>query len=54
MTEKEKTYKSKLDARRLYHIVAALFYLRDYAPALAADLSREVKALTIRLAEQQQ
>jgi hypothetical protein len=34
---------------RLYHIVAALFYMRDYAPALAADLSREVRALTMRL-----
>jgi hypothetical protein len=44
-------YKSKLDVKRLYHIVAALFYLKDYAPALAADLGREVRALTMRLSK---
>jgi hypothetical protein len=44
-------YKSRLDVKRLYHLVAALFYLRDYAPALAADLAREVRALTMRLSQ---
>jgi hypothetical protein len=51
---KAENYKSKLDVKRLHDLAAALFLLRDYAPALSADLAREVRALTLRVAESSQ
>jgi hypothetical protein len=53
-TDKAENYKSKLDVKRLHHIAATLFFLKDCAPALAADLAREVRALTMRVTESSQ
>jgi hypothetical protein len=52
--EKEKNYKSKHDVDRIHHIAAALFYMRDYPQnaTLAADLGKEIKAMTMKQAEQ--
>jgi hypothetical protein len=51
MPAKETDYKSRLDVARLHHLVASLFLLKDAAPALAADLAKEVRALTLRVTE---
>jgi hypothetical protein len=52
--EKAKNYKTKHDVERLHHIVAALFYMRDYPQnaTLAADLGKEVAGMTAKQAEQ--
>jgi hypothetical protein len=48
MIEKQQTYRSKLDVKRLYYLVTTLFYLRDYFPALSKDLGREVEAIRLQ------
>ena len=52
--EKEKGYKSRHDVERIHHITAALFYMRDYPQnaTLAADLGKEIRAMTMKQAEQ--
>src|SRR6516162_6117795 len=52
--EKEKGYKSKHDVERIHQIAAALFYMRDYPQnaTLASDLGKEIRAMTMKQAEQ--
>ena len=53
-TEKLKSHKTKHDVERLHHMVAALFYMRDYPQnsTLASDLGKEIAGISAKQAEQ--
>jgi hypothetical protein len=52
--EKAKNHKTKHDVERLHHLMAALTFMRDYPQSapIAADLGKEVQALSIKQAEE--